>query len=557
MKKKLLLGVSCLSALCSTAQNATEPLILPEFFACKISSDGKWLYSNTGLGEIIIYDLATNQHNEFYEMSLGNGNALALDGTAVGATDMGGQAVILKGDEVISPAVFDKYWYSCSFAITDDSSRMVGIVGDKDDNEQLFLPFVADIDDEGNVSNLTFLPHPDKDFFGDVPQYCSATWISNDGKVILGQVIDGSGMLIQPIVYRQGEDGEWTYSLPSKSLFNPENLPLPEYPGESPTPPDPIDFIGNEEKKKEYQEDMDWWKSQGNFDEELYPGNHLEEYMTYEEIEEYNKAVKEYNKAAMEYNEKSEEYYEARYAILDTSVNFQLNDCCLNSDGTLAAMASIYDLDDEILQGYTTYIIDLSDDSMIEIKNENPYIHPTQVLNGNIIIGSTGERAEAPATYVYLPGASDYIPVEDYFAATTPYAADWLQENLVQTLYDGSMAMISGSGVASDDFSVFASGVPAYMFDENYVYLTYIFNGLTTGINEVTAYENSALRVLAGGVIAINGEVADLAVFDLSGRKLFAMQNASGNISTDLAPGLYVISYTDSLGQRLSQKVRF
>lgn len=566
MKKALLLGVSCLSALCSTAQNATEPLILPEFYAFKISSDGKWLYSDTGSGEIIIYDLATNQHNEFYGMSLGNGNALALDGTAVGSTDMG-KAVILKGDEEISPAVFDEYWNSLPFAITDDSSRMVGIVGNNgtsnlDDKVQYFLPFVADIDDEGNVSNLTFLPHPDKDFFGVVPQYCSASWISNDGKVILGQVIDGSGMLIQPIVYRQGEDGEWTYSLPSKSLFNPENLPLPEYPGEfTMTQPNPIDFIGNEEKKKEYQEDMDWWKSQGNFEEELYPGNHLEEYMTYEEIEEYNKAVEEFNKAVKEYNEKIEEYYEARDAILDTSVSFELNGSCLNSDGTLAAMASEYVLDDGEIElgfrsGYTTYIIDLSDDSMIEIKNENPYIHPTQVLNGNIIIGAT-VGAEAQATYVYLPGASDYIPVEDYFAATTPYAADWLQENLVQPLYDGSMAMISGRGVASDDFSVFASGVPAYMFDENYVYLTYIFNGLTTGIKEVTAYENSALRVLAGGVIAINGEVADLAVFDLSGRNLFAMQNASGNISTDLAPGLYVISYTDSLGQRLSQKVRF
>lgn len=564
MKNSFLLGLVCVSALATSLPSAAEPLILPEFYAFKISPDGKWLYSDTGSGEIVIYNLETNQHNEFYDMSLGNGNSLALDGTAVGSTDMG-QAVILKDDEEISPNVFAKYWYSSPAAITADSSRIVGVIGndgtsDLGDDVQYYLPFVADIDEDANVTQLEFLPHPDKDFFGMVPQYCSASWISNDGKVILGQVIGGSGMFIQPIVYRQGEDGSWSYSLPSESLFNPENLPLPIYPGEfTLTPPDPINFIGDEEKKKEYVEDMDWWESEGKFNQDLYPGNHLDQYMTAEELEEYYSAIDAFNEAATEYNEKSDKFYIARDAILDTSVTFLRNGSCMNGEGSIAALASEYalgDADTMMGSGYTTYILDLSNDSMTEIKNENLYIYPTQVLNGGIILGSTGS-AEVQATYVYLPEASDYMPVEEYFARTNPGAATWIQENLVQPLYDSRIAMISGCGVASCDFSVFAAGVTSYMFpDSDYTYFTYVFTELASGVEKVEV-DDSVVNVMKDGILAINGNITDLSIIDLSGRKVFAMQSAYGNIATNLNRGIYVVVYTDANGQRVSRKVRF
>ncbi|MBD5355818.1 MAG: hypothetical protein HDR88_02275 [Bacteroides sp.] len=564
MKKHLLFGLVCLGASGVYAQSTTEPLILPEFYAFKISPDGRWLYSNTGSGEIIIYDLETSQHNEFYELTLGNGNAIALDGTSVGSTDMG-EAVILKGEDEIYPDEFSKYWYSSPAAITADGTRISGVVGnngtsDLDDDKQYYFPFVADIDTEGNVSGITVLPHPEQDFFGMTPQYCSATWISNSGKIILGQVVDNSGMFLQPIVYRQSEDGEWTYTLPTESIFNPDNIPLPDYPGAFTLKAvDPADFISDEEKREEYLEDMEWWETEGNFDQDLYPGDHLGQYMALEEIEVYNKAADEYNQAAEEYNERIEEYYIARNAILNTSVSFLRNGFCMNGDGTVCALASNYDIEiDEmtVVQGHTTYILDLNDDSLKEIKPENTSIIPTQVLNGGIILASTSS-SEVQASYVYMPGTDDYMPIEEYFATTNPYAADWLQDNLVQPLYDGSLAMISGCGVASDDFSVFASGVPAYMFDEEFVYFSYIFSGLTSGVKEVTAPDNSGLKVLADGVLAINGEINALSIMDLSGKKVFEMHNASGTLSTGLGHGIYVITYTDTQGQIVAKKVMF
>lgn len=565
MRKIIPLALVYLSALSPSLSSASEPLILPEFYAFKISQDGKWLYSNTGSGEIIIYNLETNQHNEFYEMTLGNGNAIANNGICVGSTDMG-EAVFLKDDEEIYPNAFAQYWYSSPAGITADGSHVVGVVGnngtsDLDDEVQYYLPFIAEIDSEGNVTHMEFLPHPDKDFFGVVPQYCSASWVSNDGKVVLGQIIGGTGSFIQPIIYRQGEDSSWSYSLPSKPMFNPENLPIPEYPGEfTMTPPDPVNFINDEEKRMEYLEDMDWWMNEGGFSDDYYPGNHLDEYMTLEEIDAYNEAVDEFNDAAEEYNKKIEAFFSVRDEILDTSVTFLRNGFCMNSDGTIGALASEYYIGDEEIEigsGYTTYILDISNDSMKEIKNQNPYIYPTQVLDGGIILGSTG-GAEVQATYVYLPGASDYIPVEDYFANTNPTASTWLRENLVQPLFDESMAMISGCGVASDDFSVFASGVTAYMFpDSDNVFFTYVFNGLEAGVERVNIKDDSVIKIQNNGVLSISENVSNLSITDLSGRKVFTLPNAYGSIDTNLNHGIYIVEYTDCHGQRISLKAYF
>lgn len=568
MKKTVLLGIIC-CGVSSLYAGDFEPLLLPEFYVQKISPDGKWLYSDTGMGEVVLYDLETNDAYVYETLWLGSGNSISADGTAVGSD---GSALFVKGDNVFYAGTLSNYGYSTINGITSDGSRIVGVIGNDsstgmEDDNQYYFPYVADVDDNGNCSEPVFLPHPDKDFMGLVPQYSSATWISSDGKIILGQLIDYSGMFIQPIVYRQDAAGEWSYTLPTKSMFNPNHIEIPEFPGEFELKPvEPTDFM-SDEMKEQYLEDFEWWETEGRFDQDLYPGDHLEDYMTPSEIEEYNKAVEEYNYYAEEYNEKLEAYLEARNMIFDTSVKFPQNGSRMNEKGTLATMPGIRSVGSEwdMRDVYDTYVLDFADDSMTKLASHNDMILPVQILNSGFIIGT--EMETVVASYVYAPGATDYVSLEDYLAGENPQAAQWMQENLVHDIDTGggispqttraTGTMISGQVLVNEDFTVVASGVPAYMFDPELYYFTYVFTGLYSGVKTVDANINSDVKFTRGGMMEINGNVKDLTIIDLSGRKVFEMCSANGVVDTNLCRGIYVITYTDSLGNRVSHKVSF
>lgn len=576
--------MACLAAASVWAQSAVAPKIINEFYAQKISPNGEWIYSNPENGEIIIYNLKTDEYNLFYDMSLGNGNVFALDGTAVGSTDTGlSKAMVLKGQSAINPGELAKYSEASINGITANATRIVGIVrnqrssGADDEEHQMYLPYVADLMADGNCSPITILPHPEKDFFGLTPQYCSATWVSSDGKTILGQLIDYSGMFIQPIVYRQDQAGEWSYSLPSERLFNPDHIVLPEMPVfDESLYPNPAKFM-SEEMAEMYKEDMEYWKDHYMEDPDLpYPDDHLEDYMTYEEILEYNEAVMVYNEYAQEYNQKLEDYFIARYAIIDSSVSFVQNASTMNSEGTMAALTSqtlVETGELDPMEVNDTYIIDLTNDNIEKLESKYTNIFPQQVLNDGIILGATPTSAYI-ATYVYVPGAEDYVPIQDYMEEGNPGAVAWMNEHLVHELIVGGgggidpyaaeahddviydTVMLSGLGMASEDLSIFAGAVTAYMYDPAVTYMTYVFNSLTSGVKAVAISGNSVVRALKGGVLDVMGEVTDLSVVDLSGRKVFGMQNASGSVETGLNSGIYIVTYTDAQGQRVSAKCR-
>lgn len=577
------MGIAFLASASVCAQSALEPKILEEFYALKISPNGRWIYSNPSNGEIVIYDLETNDHNEFYEVSLGNGNVIANDGTCVGSKDTG-KAIIIKGDKMITPTKISTYWYSNINGISIDASKIVGVVGNPrssgtdDEINQIYLPFVADIDEDGKVGEMTFLPHPSKDFFGMVPQYSSATWISDDCRTILGQTIDYSGMFIQPIVYHQDASGEWSYTLPTESMFNPDHINLPEYPGEFDygLMPNPLDYM-TPEKQEEYEEDLEYWRNHYDDPDVAFPDDHLEDYMTEEKLNAYYEALDNFYIEAEKYNDEILEYILARNEIIDTSVSFVQNASAMNGEGTFAVLTSSHYVEtgEEIPESYYgVYTLDVEKGTIAKIDTQYKDLISGQVLDRNVILSST-PASEYPAAYVYEAGASDFVPVQDYLSQFNPSAVEWMEDNLVHELAgtdsgispystesgtraDVRTALISGFGVASRDFSVFAGAVPAYMYDPVLYYMTYIFTDITTsGIGSVAIGDSSAVKVVNNGVLAIDGAVDNLAVVDLSGRKVFGMQKAEGTVDTKLNRGIYIVSYIGADGQRVSKKVNF
>ena len=578
--------MACMAAFSSFGQSAGKPFVIDEFYAQKISPDGKWLYGITESDEGVIFNLETMEYLAFYERSLGCGNVFALDGTAVGSNTTAGEAIIIKNGKEVEQNNLNKYWYSNIHGITADGTLAVGVVGNEgstggiDDVKQTYLPFVGEVDENGECGNLTILPHPDKDFFGRVPQYSSANWISDDGKTVVGQMVDYSGFFIQPIVYRQDNAGGWSYILPTESIFNPLHIEIPEYPGEfdDSREPNPLNYM-TEDKQEEYIEDMEYWSESsedGSFDEDNYPGDNLDYYMTPEKYAEYVVAMDEYYNYFYEYNDEINAYLDAFYYVIDTSVPFLQNASTLNRQGTLAAFTSrqyVETGDFEPEPVYSIYLYDIEKGELSKIESKYTGIILGQVIADNVVIGSTTDESAYPLCYVYKPGAEDFIPLEEYFSMTNPAAAEWMKENLVHefldsgdsgvdpyaaaTRADSAGVMVSGYGVASDDFSVFAGGVPAYLWSTTVGYQTYIFGDLTSRVKTVYASDDSALKVLGNGVIAVTGSVRYLAVTDLSGRIMFSANEASGAIETNLNRGIYVVTYTDANGRRLSQKVTF
>lgn len=577
MKKTLLLGAMCLAASGAFAQVAPE--ILPYLYGQKISPDGKWIVGESPDGEsMVVYDRTTDPEDAgvFSQMYIGNGNTFSLDGTCVGSTWMD-EGILINGGEMVFVEAVQGASFCALNGITADAKRICGTISnpDQEPGVMMYVPFYLDMDETGENGEVHYLPHPDKDFVKDTPQYVSAVWISNDGKTIVGQVVDASGMFIYPIVYKENEAGEWAYSLPTEVLWNPNNIELPENPGDFDMEyPQPTAYMTTEEEEA-YNEAYNAWIESG-YDSALYP--EPTDFMSEEDKADYSQALEEYQKASEEYNEKIFAYVDTRNQIYDESVPFLQNGLAMNADGSkFAAASELYVPNDDPMSWmpfktvYETYVFNTADGSFTKIESKYTDIVPNQLLADGQIIGSTPAQGLTPTcSYVYLPGNDDYLPLEEYLAINNPEAAQWINENLmaeVETDYDPETwepiytpMLTTGHISVSDDFSVIAGGVMSYMLpDEEYAeygYMTYVFDGMRSAVKAISA-DNASVKALRGGVLVINGVVSDLAVYDFSGRKLFSMNEASGNVNTNLNNGIYVVAYTDKDGNKNSTKVAF
>lgn len=575
MKKNLIFFAISLAATGAFAQ--ATPQILLGVYGQKLSPDGKWIVAESPDAKII-YDRTTEFEDAgfFPDTYFGNGNTFALDGICVGST-MSDEGVVYKSGEMINVQAVKDASFCALNGITSDAKRVCGTISNPDGGrgKVMYVPFYLDMDETGIDGIIHYLPYPDKDFMDDTPQYINAVWISNDGKTILGQVIDGSGMYVYPIVFKENEAGEWTYSFPTESFWNPNKIELPENPGEfEMTPPDAKSYM-TPEALAEYETAYNNWITNG-YDPDLYP--EPTDYMTEEAKAEYQKAKEEYQAAADAYDAKNFAFLDARNQIFDESTPFVQNGFAMNADGSKFAAASQITVPNDDPMAwmpfktiFETYIFDINEGTYSKVESQYTDIVPTQMFSNGQVLGSTPAQGETPTrSYIFIPGNKDYIAIEKYLEETNPDAAKWIYDNLtaeVMTGYDYETdtytyetMVLTGHVAASEDFSVIAGGVQTYFFPDEEMasigYMTYVFEGLNTAVKSVST-DNSIVKVLPNGVLSICGNVSELAIYDLSGRNVLRMAEASGNVATALNNGIYVLSYTDSEGNKVSKKIAF
>lgn len=438
--------------------------VIDNYWSYKVSPDGNQSAGFTNQTDLRYYNNLTGESFTYAGCSLGLGYVISNEGIVVGYDNTNSEkAAILEQGKIYYPAVFDTYEGSNIHSITPDGRRICGNI--YNGGNIWSVPFYCDITSEGIVGIPQFLPIPDADFFGNTPQYCTATWMSEDGNIILGEVADYLGQFFYPIIYRQDNQGNWTYFFPSEPLFNPTHLPIPELPSENAVSlPDPSDYM-SESQREAWREALQYWEN-NNYDLDLQP-NPLD-FMTSEQSELYEEALKRYE----DREELIKQYLREYKKIRESSVFFHHNAQALSSDGNwLAATAEIIIGDTELNDGkeeYVPYLYNFETGTWTKIEAENKELLSNQVTNsGDIILGTPAFASLPQSSWIYLNQRNETLSISDYVKEFNKTYYNWM-ENRLSYLSGGGVSekfIPTGFVAASEDLSIIYGGVHGYSMD--------------------------------------------------------------------------------------------
>lgn len=522
MKKYFALGLISLISALSFAQGSTSPVVIPDATARKISKDGKWV-GCYGMS-ILVYNVETQKNEIYPECSLGKGNSIALDGTVVGSE--GDYAALLKEGKIIVPEIFGDDDMSSINGITPDGSMIVGFVtnpvikgnDDVDDPYEagvvVAVPFYSEVASDASIKKINYLPYPEKDFLDNVPMYVMAEWISEDGKTIVGTMTDSYGRFEDPIVFNQNQNGEWSYSTPTKKLFNPQGIVLPENPWTK-APAEPA--YKNYMTPLKYQAYLDaMQKFLFGTGPEVDPFS----YMTEEMAQKYVKDYEEYENYFINHKDEIDAYEKAYREVLYTSIYFR--EIAMNPQGTSMATTGVHYDEEGTSAPSKVYIFDIptGEYKMIESKYSGLKIH--QMLSDGTVIAYTGLFTyDVLNGYILLPGANDFIPFAEYLPTLNKEYANWLEE--VFPLGEGIVC-------ASDDMSIIAGGVDIlHLADQN------LFPNST-----ILSYVLPSVKSAGVEAIELPDNVDSYKVFNLMGVKVLETKDKSE--IKNLGKGIYIIN---------------
>ena len=568
MKRTILFCSGLLAMISSSAFESEDWSGVPVIFDSyghKITRDGSfstgeaysiqsaWGRDNT-TGEIYLYEAC----------SCGDGNNISKQHWVVGTDKMfmKGAFLVPQGDPVLISSL-EKFTESYVHGINWDGTRLCGYVynsntGDFDEfdpekQRMSYLPIYCDIDPSSReVGEPHLLPTPSRDFFGLVPQYCTANWISDDGKTILGQVIDNSGYFVYPIVYRQNDSGTWSYILPSEDLLNPDNLDFPVWPKAELSAPQAENYIKDNDRKSCFLELVN--KFQNGMEDAVDPYELLDPseagddaLMTNEEWKLYQSDIQDYNDYLQYiYEPLLEKYYEEFSYFIAHSTRFLQSSMAMNNAGTKVAQTKIVTRfsGDLPVEYQIPVLFDLETGKYEILGDEYSELQIMQILPDGTIIaatpipGSVSPDQTPQHSYVYSPEQKKFIALEDYIKNSNPEVFAWMEEYLYKDVpigYDNDEDLtlvyktmtVTGLVAVSDDFTSISAGVDGWTWmDNDEGYFTYFISGMSNpnaGVNDILDSTEEVYNV-----------------YNLSGVKVMTTKNADD--LKNLSKGLYIVN---------------
>ncbi len=577
MKKLLLFGASALAASCAFAQVASEPVnytsqpfVLPGALINHVSPNGVWAGSEM-YGALVIANLVEGTFDSFVpddsgelEFYLGNGNSISNNGIFVGTEySAGAPEYYENGEWIILPTKdTDNLQLEClSNGITPDGSAIVGTVGrgvmSYDSDSQMAFPAIWNRNSNDRYDMYIELPAPATDLMGQIPQRVTAINISADGKTIAGQIVDNTGMMIQPIIFKMDDEGNWAYKLPCNKLYHPD-ITLPPNPGEGPVMPQLEDYM-TAEAYEEYQLDVT------DFFNGLKPDYpEATDYMTDAKAEEWEKAMATYEVENEKFMEKLTVYYDALDQYRAAMPLLSMNSSFLSPNGRYL-LSSIQKGTFFSPENYPV-LIDLEEDTLVISEIEGL---ATYVDDNGVVMAATSVVGSARNAWVSEDKFASSTPLQDYIKAKNEAVYNFMNENMRHDYesYDPvtwdpiivENEWITGTAVANADMSLIITWTDnIWDFDEEAPYFfSYILpldyeEGGLRNINDAV----SALAVSGEGhgVVTINGQADRLEVYDAQGRLVFRRNAPDARVSTNLPSGIYMLKVYGNNGNSASAK---
>lgn len=534
-------------------------------FKC-FSPNGNYAIQDPGThAPMVIMDLVNNLDYPYIEeYEGGNGNCISNHGTVVGYALQKEQAYYWQNGNWNRLNVPATTVLSYANGITPDGKRIVGSISPSSyggDYEGLMLmPVYWELNSSGNYDGPFTLPYPNIDFTNRTPQAVSALRISDDGKIIAGQMRDYLGLVCQPVIFTQDDSGNWNYKLLINDVFHPEGYTVPPFPEEAPTQQD---FM-TEEEIKAYEAAVAEWESAPQNDSLPYPD--IYEFMTDEEIS-------SFMEAAIIWNLEYEEFNTALWDLIAVVPNFSYNNVYMNSDGTKYATTDAKFFRDEgrdiEIKEFTPYLIDITTDTYKSYPREDGVeIMVSGLADDGAIVGQDSDDTYGLYNgYILRPGDEEFIPIYDFVENVDETTAEWMKETMTHTYnkYDFETGKVvpttviaTGIPFITPDMSLI--GFSQYSFwdySDEYQYYGYLISlPPFAGVETIEPdYNETGVRSLPGGVLRIEGNIRNIEILSLNGMKVYSIVNPADTLFTGLDKGIYVVKITPDNGNIYNRKI--
>lgn len=596
MKKILTFGIAALAAGTALAASSIPSRVYEARLATAISDNGHWLCGQTTVeGTVFLTDMVNNTTKSYQSpgvegtgYTMGVGKTVSNDGTMISLLNgipyvlQDGKWSKLPGNAVDGSAALG--------SISTDGSMILGMygeIGTTTEDIQMGHPAIWYRNEDGTYGNPVLLPETGKDFFGLVPQYLNLIGISEDKKVISALMTDWSGFFEIPFIYTQDADGNWTYRELGRDLLIPDGRAVPEFPGDysGPAQPDAFSYLSEAEETR-FKNSIGAWDAQqrakGLTDEEIQilQITYVAEFMSGTKKEEYLKLAEAFLAAYVPWIEKCNAYTEFLEYIHTNGLTFLMNNAFVSPDGKYAYFTAI-----------KTVVIDPTDPEQGVLTLHAPVrfdVSTGEVLvysfDQNVVIGSIaadgsifGKPYEPDASmytdgYIYPQGKEEPMTVEDYMLEIgNKEAFTWMEDNMLHEVIIGVNAngtyqvddrFCTGMPLTTPDMDLIAFTTPSSYWTDNYSsyeYMTYVLNtGMDTGVESITAdAADASIEILPGACVEVKGNVKSLDIYDLSGLNVYNVTNPSGQVSTGLASGVYLVRAITADGTVLTRKALF